>query len=115
MNAIMVVHPYTQAGIWVFDDAKVGLLQEPFVDSAGALLDRMTAAIPEAERGFTMLFSAQPFPGHQAVFERRREEYGGWWYFSPAHAAEGWLCPALFRYFEAAPERIYAQAKPRQA
>ena len=26
---------------------------------------------------------------------------------------EGWLCPALFKYFDQAPERIYAQVKPR--
>jgi hypothetical protein len=25
---------------------------------------------------------------------------------------EGWLCPALFRYFEEAPKALYAQVKP---
>jgi len=28
---------------------------------------------------------------------------------------EGWLCPALFKYFEAAPPKIYAQFKPKQS
>jgi hypothetical protein len=26
---------------------------------------------------------------------------------------QGWLCPALLNYFEAAPERIYAQFKAK--
>jgi len=26
--------------------------------------------------------------------------------------AEGWLCPALFRYFETAPESLYVKAEP---
>jgi hypothetical protein len=71
--------------------------------------------LPEAQKGFTLLFSAWPFPGHQAVFEWRREEHGGNWYFSPAHGLEGWLCPALFKYFdpEQVPERIYAQVKSK--
>jgi hypothetical protein len=28
---------------------------------------------------------------------------------------EGWLCPALFKYFDAAPPKIYAQFRPRKA
>jgi hypothetical protein len=38
---------------------------------------------------------------------------GGNWYFSPQFQLEGWLCPALFKYFEAAPQKIYAQVKAR--
>jgi hypothetical protein len=26
---------------------------------------------------------------------------------------EGWLCPALFKYFEEAPKRIYVQVKAK--
>ena len=29
MNAILAIHPYKYEGLWVFDDAKVGLAQEP--------------------------------------------------------------------------------------
>ena len=31
MNAINVIWPYKHHGMWVFDDARVGLVQEPFV------------------------------------------------------------------------------------
>jgi hypothetical protein len=26
---------------------------------------------------------------------------------------EGWLCPALFKYFDSAPKKIYAQFRPK--
>ena len=34
MNAINVISPYRHHGMWVFDDARVGLVQEPFVSGA---------------------------------------------------------------------------------
>ena len=34
---------------------------------------------------------------------------GGNWYYSPDLEKEGWLCPALFKYFDEAPEKIYAR------
>lgn len=115
MNAIIAIHPYKHEGLWVFDDEKVGLVQEPFVSGADTVIETMVSDIPGAETGFTLLFSASPFPGHEAAFDWRREEGGGNWYYSSDLDAEGWLCPALFKYFEAAPEKIYAQFKPKGA
>jgi hypothetical protein len=77
------------------------------------MIDRVTADIPEAERGFVLLFSASEFPGHQFVLEWRREEGGGSVYYSPQLDMEGWLCPALLRYFERPPARLYVQVKMR--
>lgn len=113
MNSILVIHPYKSEGIWVFDDPRVGLVREPFVAGADILIDRMVEGIPNAAAGVTILFSASRFPGSEYEFVRRREEMGGNWYFSPQFGIEGWLCPALFKYFESAPERIYAQVKPK--
>lgn len=107
-NTILAIHPYKAGGLWVFDDETVGLVQEPFVSGADLIIDRMVEKLDHPERGFTILFSAQPFPGWQTYFEWRREEMGGNWYYSPDLDAEGWLCPALFRYFEEAPAVIYA-------
>lgn len=109
MNAIIAIHPYKYHGTWVFDDPGVGLRQEPFVSGADAIIERMVTNIPNAESGFTLLFSAGPFPGHQTHFEWRRKELGGNWYYSPQLRMEGWLCPALFKYFDSVPKRIYAQ------
>lgn len=115
MNAIIAIHPYKHTGLWVFDDPTKGLVQEPFVSGADEIIERMVQDIPEAQSGFTLLFSAAPFPGHQSMFEWRRSDMGGNWYYSADLGIEGWLCPALFKYFERAPERIYAQFKAKAA
>jgi hypothetical protein len=111
MNAINVITPYKHSGMWVFDDARVGLVQEPFVSGADTMIDRVVGAIPDAEQGFTLVFSGAPFPGHQFCLEWRRAESSGNWYWSPELEMEGWLCPALFRYFADVPQNIYVQVK----
>ena len=113
MNELIVIHPYKHEGMWVFDDERVDLVQEPFVSGADIVIDKMVTDIPEAEKGFTLLFSANPFPGYQGLFEWRSEEMGGNWYYSADLDQEGWLCPALFRYFETAPMKIFAQFKQK--
>jgi len=70
-----------------------------FVAGADTWIDRVVADIPDAEKGFTLIFSGSPFPGHQYRLDWRREEGGGNWYYSIDLDMEGWLCPALFRYF----------------
>jgi hypothetical protein len=113
VNAIRVIHPYKADGMWVFDDRQVGLVREPFVGGADTIIDRMVDAIPGAADGVTILFSESPFPGFEYEMEWRREEFGGNWYHSARFGLEGWLCPAMFRYFDDAPERIYIQVKPK--
>lgn len=108
----MVIAPYKRAGTWVFDDPAVGLEAEPFVAGIPEMIDRLVAPLPDAENGFRCLFSAAPFPGVQVELERQHEEVGGWWYFSPDYNATGWLCPALFKYFDAAPEKLFVSAEP---
>jgi hypothetical protein len=111
MNAINLIVPYRYEGMWVFDDPRVGLNKEPFVSGADAMIDLLVADIPSAQKGFRLLFSATPFPGYKVKLEWRREEYGGNWYFSRDFKMEGWLCPALFKYFEKAPKEIYVKAE----
>jgi hypothetical protein len=115
MNALVAIYPYKYEGLWVFDDQKVGLIQEPFVSGADEIIERMTREIPGAEQGFRLMFSANPFPGSMVEFEWRREESGGNWYYCAALEQEGWLCPALFRYFTAAPQRIYAKFEAKSS
>ena len=111
-NSLFVLMPYQHHGTWVFDDERVGLVREPFVLGIDVMLDRLTSGIPDAERGFRLIFAPRPFPGYAAKLEWRREESGGNWYFSPTYGIEGWLCPALFKYFEKAPGELYARAEP---
>lgn len=114
MNALMVLSPYKYEGKWVFDDASVGLVREPFVFGADTMIDRVVANIPDAEDGFVLLFSATPFPQFMAHLEWQREEYGGNWYLWREQEIEGWLCPALFKYFEAAPRDVYVRVEEKR-
>ena len=107
----MVIHPYKYEGMWVFDDEKAGLVQEPFVSGADDIIERMVTDIPNANDGFSLVFSSISFPGNQIEFEWRREDSGGNWYYAKTLDMEGWLCPALFKYFEGAPKNLYAQFK----
>jgi hypothetical protein len=111
MNAINVISPYRHLGMWVFDDPRVDLTQEPFVAGADTMIDRAVVDIPNAERGFRLIFSASPFPGHQFRLEWRRCEGGGNWYYAPQFDLEGWLCPALFKYFDAAPKELFVEVR----
>ncbi len=112
MNQIMVIKPYLFADTWVFDDEAVGLNKEPFVEGIPAMINFLTRDIPNAQAGFRMLFSAQPFPRYQEKLTWVREEEDGNFYRSDTLKAEGWLCPALFKYFDKAPREIYAKAEP---
>ena len=97
--------------MWVFDDPAVGLVREPFVSGIDLMIDRLVAEIPNAAAGFRLIFSPTPFPGYTVKLEWRRTEYGGNWYYSPQYEMEGWLCPALFKYFKEAPQEIYIRAE----
>ena len=70
------------------------------------------AVIPNARQGFRLLFSAEPFPGYQSELKWMKGEFGGHWYRWAAHDMEGWLCPALFKYFLSQPPALYARAEP---
>ena len=106
MNALSILFPYKYEGIWVFDNPDVGLRREPFVFGIDEMITRMVASIPDAEKGFGLLFSPTPFPGYAAILEWRREESGGDRYYCPQLGIEGWLCPALFKYFDKAPAEL---------
>ena len=115
MNSLFVIAPYRYEGMWVFDDPRVGLVREPFVSGIDIMIDRLVAKIPNADKGFRLVFSPTPFPGHEMKLTWRRAEYGGNWYWSDEYQMEGWLCPALFKYFEKAPAELYARAEARTA
>lgn len=113
MNAINVIAPYKYLDMWVFDDPRVGLVQEPFVSGTDTLIEHAVAKLPDAENGFIMLFSATAFPGYQIHLEWRRSDMGGNWYYEPVLDLEGWLCPALYKYFDEAPRELFVQLRAK--
>jgi len=114
-NAMLVIHPYRHEGTWVFDDERVDLVQEPFVAGVPEMIDVLVADIPDAEDGFRLLFSAREFPGWQKRLTFVRGDMGGAYYATEDPPMEGWLCPALFKYFSKPPEEIYVRAEPKRA
>jgi hypothetical protein len=98
-------------GTWVFDDPAMGLTREPFIAGIDTIIDNAVADIPNARGGFRAIFSAAPFPGADFKLEWRRGESGGNWYYSDQFKMEGWLCPALFKYFAEAPREIYVKTE----
>jgi hypothetical protein len=113
-NQINVIAPYWLDTVetWVFDDDRVGLVREPFVSGADTFLSEFVKDIPNARSGFRLLFSIAPFPAYQQKLIWVREEMGGNWYRSAEMQIEGWLCPALFRYFDRVPAQLYVRAEP---
>ena len=122
-NAIMRIMAYsTPGGGWAFDDEAVGLVREPFVAGMPEIITSIykqehekDPVIPatlrsEPEEYLVLTFSSHRFPGHSHAFSREHEEAGGWWYRHVESGNSGWLCPAMFKYFEEAPEFIYLDA-----
>ena len=110
-NAIHIIAPYRFEGTWVFDDPSVGLTREPFVAGVPEMIDTFIKELPEDVDQFRLLFSEQPFAGYSWDLVHDREEFGGHWYKHADPDLEGWLCPAMFEYFDTAPERIYLKAE----
>ncbi len=109
MNQIMVIRPYRLGALWVFDDEARGLQAEALVAGMDTLLDVVTGERGLAPGQFSVLFSDQEFPGVEQQLEWVRMELGGNWYYAAEYGIEGWLCPALFKYFASAPRQIYVQ------
>lgn len=110
-NALIVIAPYRHAGTWVFDDPSAGLVREPFVAGVPEMIDVLVKDIPGATNGFRLLFSAQPFPAYQKKLTWLRGDMGGNYYAMDEPAMEGWICPAMFRYYQAAPRELYVKAE----
>ena len=112
-NSITAIKPYRWEGLWVFDDDRVGLVKEPFVGGADTLIDIATQqkGIDNAEDGFVLLFSAGPVPGADLHLDWVRDEMGGNVYVWRDANQEGWLCPALLKYFDKPPAKLYLQLK----
>ena len=127
--AVMTLYPYLYHDMcWVFDDPQTGLKEEAFVLGASEMISKLLEAkrIPNAERGFAMLFSDEPFD-HDVELTLLSPEQAARATGQPisGHPATGnwytgnvagekmvcWLCPALYEYFREAPPRIFVKAE----
>lgn len=113
-NSLMTIKPYKHDGVWVFDDERVNLHREPLVAGVPEIIERLCAekGINDPEDGFVAIFSGLPFPGyHLKITWESEEPFGGNWYTAYDGDMRGWLCPALFNYFDEAPPDIFVEVR----
>jgi hypothetical protein len=77
------------------------------------MINLLVRDIPAATNGFRLLFSTQEFPGYQKRLTWLRPGASGNYYRMDDPPMEGWLCPALFRYYREAPKELYVKAEPK--
>lgn len=125
---IRTLEPYFCAGEWAFDDDTTGLVQEAFVCGMSEILDfclEDSGIDPEeVEGGFKLTFSKDKWPDSTHSLTWLGASMGGNDYeldsecrnllihnsdrrYDVPEGMKGWLCPALYHYFDDAPEKIY--------
>lgn len=109
MNRINIIKPYRYLDMWVFNDESRGIVQEPFINGADSILDIWAKNLSSTStvNSFLILFSEKPFPDYQYEISWIREEFEGNWYKFAELNMDGWLCPALFKYFNKTPSEIF--------
>lgn len=110
-NKLFQIMPYIYNTEWVFDDPTVDLDKEAFVNGADLLIYKLVEDIPLATNGFILNFSAMPFDGYSVKLDWLHGDSEGNWYRSEKYQMDGWLCPALFKYFTSPPKELYVGAK----
>jgi hypothetical protein len=76
------------------------------------MIDVLVKEVPNAKDG-RLTFSAVPFPGYQKKLTWLRTANGGNYYRFADSPMEGWICPALFKYYSAPPKELYVKADPK--
>lgn len=130
MNSMHTIAAYRfpkSPALWVFDEPRFGLVQEPFVFAASEFL---TAIVGEKCQKATLLFSENHFPQANVILARtwngRNVDVAGSEYLARYLSGKNrmgmsapfeksvWLCPAMTHYFGkgVAPEFIYGQVVP---
>lgn len=114
-----------ESNLWVFDDDLTELKEEALISGTDLVLEWAinTYDIENADDGFSLTFSNDYFPTAQikGVWTREGVDDWGysmkgnwydWWCFNTKELIHpGWLCPALFLYFAAAPKELYIEVK----
>jgi len=119
MNQINTILPYRSMGGWAFDDDAVGLEREPFVAGADKAIDKIVEHLGIKTDKIKMTFSKDKFPGHHVkldnlVLDPTPPWEGGGQFYSindDNFSLDLWLCPALLKYFDIAPDEIYVKVE----
>ena len=96
-------------GLWVYDDSKFGVREQPFVFGMDLILERIVEQVEKVEDRLNLVFASIPFPGSEFCLEFVREETEGFVYRWEEKNLQGWLSPSLRNYFPEPPPKIYLQ------
>jgi len=114
----ITIHPYyTTIDGWVFDDPRTGLVKEGLVQGIDTMLNAMAQLRGLNRReGFDITFSSNKIEDYDVKLNKLHEIDGdgqknGTMYYCEEFETEGWLCPALYLYFTAAPDNIYIKVQ----
>lgn len=119
-NALRTIFFYaTMNGGYAFDDSAVNCRGEAMVAGMPAIMDLLQVRAGMDPGDFKCTFSDNPFPGSQIHLEwvpeskdgSKSTSTGNWYRVADKPEMEGWLCPALFKFFKDAPKHIYAKAE----
>ena len=108
-NSIYRVLVRAVDGLWVYDDAKFGVREQPLVFGMDLILERMVEQVEGVEDRLNLVFSSIPFPGSEFSLVFVREETEGFVYCWEEKKLQGWLSPSLRNYFSEPPPKIYLQ------
>tara|TARA_R100000008_G_C3581403_1_gene168783 strand:- start:1202 stop:1567 length:366 start_codon:yes stop_codon:yes gene_type:complete len=113
-NALYVISPYKIEGQWVFDDSSKGLEREPLVCGADILCSQLFKKYGD----FNLIFSDNKLPKFDFHLKKHTSKTdldmtNGTWYKVAGSDLDVWLCPALFRYYDKAPENLYIKGNSK--
>ena len=122
-NAVNQLKVYWTGHTWAFDDARVGLVAEPFVAGADLIISEtiqcseyLYTGLEKAKKnGILITFSETPLPHLEGEAYTRLDEafrkYGHGMYVDFHGGRVGWLCPATLHYFKDYPPQIFVSIK----
>lgn len=120
-NSILLINPFNKHGMWVFNDNRTGLIEEPFIAGAELFIEfllQKLGFLESAKTGFNALFATLPFPEHDARIDFIEFKDMGSVYTTNLQGFKNragenklWLCPALNLYFKNSPQNLFVKFK----
>ena len=105
-NAVIAISPYKiEGGIFAFDDPNTGLIREPFIGGANKYLHQWAGE----NESCTIAFSYNPIPNYDVKLNLQDSDMQLGSNYVDEQGYLVWLCPALFRYFTTAPDKLYVK------
>ncbi len=108
------IFPRRHRGHWLFDDPRLGIVDEEFVYGMDTILDILCAKKRGLSKGIRLHFSDEEME-HALRLDWVSQEKDGNWYHAKSINIFGWCCPTLLKYFPEAPKALFLKASALRA